>query len=353
MHGVLPLAACALALHHDVADIAALRDHGTVEGRGLTLLPGDDIGAGSHPALLAQQAEGPGLFADHDHPLERRHAGRQAADVEVGAAAAVVAAVGVLAVGPHAFVVGNLHLAAGVAAGKALETLDPHRQALERPAGQLADDSQSEELLPPGFGLAVVHDEVGMAQLAGGAEIENPRAEPAVEHDRGIAQRAIGDRNRHSADGIVDDFVPHQDAQRVGPGVLADDDRDDRLAPRQALHGGLADRGEFRLVDGGDAVLRRTARADRRKIDPRVRKVGLRPFRFPRARRIGDGALINRNEGADEDDNRAEQDRPAAGAKADHGKFSIRRNVRLRGAGTRSISIFRRRPGNPPFVTAR
>ena len=78
----------------------------------------------------------------------------------------------------------------------------------------------------------------------------------AVEHHRGVAQRAEGHRDGHAADHVVDDLVPGQDAQRIGADVVADREADDRLAVRQV---DLGDGLELRLVDRRNAVLARAA----------------------------------------------------------------------------------------------
>ena len=47
-----------------------------------------------------------------------------------------------------------------------------------------------------------------MAQLAGGAERQHLAADAPVENDGGVAQRAIGDRDRDLANRVVGDLVP-------------------------------------------------------------------------------------------------------------------------------------------------
>ena len=86
------------------------------------------------------------------------------------------------------------------------------------------------ELLPPRLGLPVVHDEIGVAQLAGRAEVERAPLDPAVERDRRVAERAEGDGDGEPAEFVVDDLVPDQDLQRVGARLAADRQLDHRLA---------------------------------------------------------------------------------------------------------------------------
>ncbi len=73
----------------------------------------------------------------------------------------------------------------------------------------MAHDSRARKLLPPAFGLAIVHDEIALAQVAGGAEIEQPAPDAPVEHDGGVAERAERHCHGQAADGIVHDFVKH------------------------------------------------------------------------------------------------------------------------------------------------
>jgi len=77
------------------------------------------------------------------------------------------------------------------------------------------------ELLPPALRLPVVHDEIGVPQLAGGAEIQSRPVERPLEHQRRVAKRTIGHGNRRAADGVVDDLVPNEDSQRIGVRIVA------------------------------------------------------------------------------------------------------------------------------------
>ena len=175
-------------------------------------------------------------------------------------------------------------LAAGRARLEALERFDARSHELEARAHQLADDRLAEELLPPAFSLAVVHHQVRVPELAGGAEIEHPVADPPVEDDGGVAQGTEGDRDRHAAYGVVGDLVPHQDLQRIGPRVAVDDHADHRLGGREVID--LGDRLEGRVVDRRNAVLGRAARHDLAEVDRGAGEIRLRPLPFP-GRRIG------------------------------------------------------------------
>ena len=68
----------------------------------------------------------------------------------------------------------------------------------------------------------VVHDQVAVAEQAGGSEGECGVAQAAVEGDGGVAQRAVGDEHRDAADDVVDDLVPEDDLQGVGAHVAVD-----------------------------------------------------------------------------------------------------------------------------------
>jgi hypothetical protein len=132
-----------------------------------------------------------------------------------------------------------------------------HAQARARVA---ADDAFAAELLPPRFRLPVVHDEVGVAQVAGRAEAQRASLHPAVERDRGVAERAERDRNRNTADDVVDDLVPDQDLERVGAATAGERERDHRFLRPQEPHFGHAE--EARTLERRDAILAGTSRLE-------------------------------------------------------------------------------------------
>ena len=72
--------------------------------------------------------------------------------------------------------------------------------------------------LPPGVGLAIIHDKIRVSELARGSEFEHTVVDAPVEHKRRVAQGAVGDDNGSAADRIVDDLVPDQHAQRISAG---------------------------------------------------------------------------------------------------------------------------------------
>ncbi len=100
--------------------------------------------------------------------------------------------------------------------------------------------------------------------------------------------------------------MPDQDAQRIGPRVAVDLQRDHRLQ-RPEFVGDGGNRLEPGIVDGGDAVLRRAARHDLGEIDGVAREVGVRPF-VPPARRAG---IRARNRTCDDQKGEKEARQPA------------------------------------------
>ena len=120
-----------------------------------------------------------------------------------------------------------------------------------------SDDPLAGELLPPALGLAVVHHEVGVAQLAGGAEIQHRVAHPPVVDNGRVAERAEGNGDGNAARRVVDDLVPHQDLQRIGAVFAAQEHADHGLRVGEMVD--LGSGREDRIVDRGNAVLGRPA----------------------------------------------------------------------------------------------
>ena len=123
----------------------------------------------------------------------------------------------------------------------------------ESGAGELADDSLAEDLLPPAVGGPVVHDEVAVAEEAADAEGVDGVAHAAFEDDGGVAEGAEGDDDGLSADDVVDDLVPGHDLEGVGAGVVADLEGDHGLPVGEPV-GVVGHRCELGVVDGRDAV---------------------------------------------------------------------------------------------------
>ena len=190
------------------ADIAAVGDATGVEGRTLPGPPGQHQVVDLHLAPRPQQVECPGSVADHDHPAKRRHAVRHLATKQERETGAVIADIGGLAIVSQVRISGHQDLAIGRPAAEIGEGFQPRRQGFQNRAGARADNRRAGELLPPAFALAVIHDEIRMAQLAGGAERQHLAADAPVENDGGVAQRAIGDRDRDLANRVIGDLVP-------------------------------------------------------------------------------------------------------------------------------------------------
>ena len=194
----------------------------------------------------------------------------------------------------------------GMALGEALPGLQPGRQDCQALAGHGADDALAQELLPPAFRGAVVHHEIGIAQLARGAELQRHAVDAPVEDNGGVAERAIGHGHRDAADAVVDDLVPGQNAEGIGLGFAVNLEPDHRLPRAQ-----ISDRRdglEFRIVDRRDAVLGRAAAHDLAKVHRGLREVGLGPFVLPV---IGIGAGTGAE---DKPDRRGGQDEEGQGA---------------------------------------
>ncbi len=97
-------------------------------------------------------------------------------------------------------------------------------------AGKLSGECLSTELLPPGLGLAIEHDQIVVPEIAGRSEIEQLTVECALEDEGRVAERTERHGHRNSADGVVDDLVPDQNLNWVDAHVTADLEDDHRLA---------------------------------------------------------------------------------------------------------------------------
>lgn len=128
-------------------------------------------------------------------------------------------------------------------------------------------------LLPPGLRLPVVHPQVRVAEPRRRAEVEHAPLEPAVEHDRRVAQGVGGDRHRAPRDLVVRDLVPQEDRERVCFDVAPMFDHDQRVPcaqPPRGLAGG-SNRGRSRA---GSRATRSRAKA-RCGAGSRSSKVGI------------------------------------------------------------------------------
>ncbi len=130
---------------------------------------------------------------------------------------------------------------------------------------------------PQRLGLAVEHDQRRLIHRPRRAELEHSLLDSAlvsiiaidldtaVESDRRIAQRAVGDRDRSTVDDVVDDLMPDQDLDGVDPHRSAEIEDDHRFGVGEEVDVGR--RGETRIVNGGDAIRRRSPLHDLEPID--------------------------------------------------------------------------------------
>ena len=98
--------------------------------------------------------------------------------------------------------------------------------------------------------------------------VEDSIIEPAVVDECRVAQRAVGDRDRHPADGVVDDLVPRHDLHRVGARLAVDGEGEHWLVLLQEVDLSCGD--ERRVVDRRDPVGRWTSAADLVEVDERL-----------------------------------------------------------------------------------
>ncbi len=133
-----------------------------------------------------------------------------------------------------------------------------------------ADDRLAGELLPPRLGLAIIHDQVAVAQAAGGTEVENLVVQLAVEDDAGVAERAEGYAHRQPAYLVVGNFVPHENREWIGA-RLAVVGEENHWIPVGEPCAGLGHVFVARQVNRRDAVLGRSSGKD---FVPRHRPAG-------------------------------------------------------------------------------
>ncbi len=177
------------------------------------------------------------------------------------------------------------HLALGEAVPKAIKRLQPRWNEPQVPPGHGTDEGLAGELLPPAFRLPVVHNEIRVPKLSGRSEIENAAIDHPLEHQRRVAERAVGDDDGRAAHDVVRDFVPDQHAQWIGASILPDGkgdhglriaecgDRSRCLAVRQPL--------ETRRINGRNSVLRRATGFDPRERHAMFGETRARPFQPP------------------------------------------------------------------------
>ena len=164
----------------------------------------------------------------HDPFLRREPAVDDAVEEERRAARLVVTDVRVPAVRALMAGIAREDVASGMGGHEIGEGHDLRGQERQLLSGELTDDRLPGRLLPPRFGLAVVHDEVAEAQVAGCAEVVDHSAGCPVEYERGVAERAEGHHDRLAAERVVGDLMPDEDREGVGASDAGDLDRNDR-----------------------------------------------------------------------------------------------------------------------------
>ena len=99
----------------------------------------------------------------------------------------------------------------------------------QRGSCQLPYNRLTNSLLPPRFGLSVIHQQVAEAQAPGGAEIQYPPTDSTLEGNGGITERAERHGNGYSSNGIVHNLVPDKNLNGIRACITADLKVDDRF----------------------------------------------------------------------------------------------------------------------------
>src|SRR5258708_24151384 len=128
-------------------------------------------------------------------------------------------------------------------------------------AGELPDNRLTDGLLPPRFGLTIIHDQIAKAQPPSGAKVQHTSIDGALIRNGCVAQRTESHSDRYTPDGIIDDFVPDEDLDGIGPCVVSGLEQDHRFV---WLEPGVcsADADEPGSVESGNPILGRSARKD-------------------------------------------------------------------------------------------
>src|SRR5262245_17466266 len=157
-------------LGDDIANVPAGLDGASIQRRILPLAPGQfDIAEGER-GLLAQELERhcdwPASRANNHHPGHRIDAFWQVAAVKKRPSARIVACVRVPSVVPQRGVLGDQDLTLRMALLEERKGFKTRRHQFQGLTGHLPDDRLTQKLLPPAFCLPVVHDQVGVPELA-------------------------------------------------------------------------------------------------------------------------------------------------------------------------------------------
>ncbi len=174
-------------LHDDIPDVATGIGCRRIQRRGLAWFPAQHQIARLDPPALHQEAERPGAIADDHDPRQRWHRVVIAAMVQEGLGGPVIPGIRVSPVSTRAPFRRHHDQAFRETLGETLEGLDPRCDKRKLFPNQFPDNGFAEELLPPALGLAIVHDEIGVAQLPGRAEAQHPAIDAPIEHHRRVS----------------------------------------------------------------------------------------------------------------------------------------------------------------------
>lgn len=100
-------------------------------------------------------------------------------------------------------------------------------RSLERSLDRLAGD-----LLPPGAGLLILHDEVFVVD-SGEMKLQILSVQRPLPHQTGVAKRSIGRYQIDAAHPVMDQVMVGQGADRVGRRLAVDLDSQDAVFLRQ------------------------------------------------------------------------------------------------------------------------
>jgi hypothetical protein len=127
----------------------------------------------------------------------------------------------------------------------------------ERCALQRAVDGFAGDLLPPGSGFAVAHEEVLVVD-AGEIKVQYSPVDSSRPHQTGVTERSIGDGDRYAANHIIEDVMVRHLADGIGVGVGAEADGHDHffgvelaLGLREELRTGDGMEHPFEVIEAG------------------------------------------------------------------------------------------------------
>lgn len=100
-------------------------------------------------------------------------------------------------------------------------------------AREQTDDRRTVKVRPERLGRPVVHHKGRSEQLAGRAECRDVAINRPLVGCSRVAQRAVGHRDWHTANSVIDDLVPNHRPDRICPRVAVYDNCNDCLLPWQ------------------------------------------------------------------------------------------------------------------------